>query len=289
MLNWIEYLFYPLFVAQIVLISVYLPGKMNQHMSHMLEKYPPEQYPRLYPQETAKYVLGQWKYRMANNVIAAIGFVLTALLLFVVNHGSFADDGYISEAWPAFYGLLQFSPLIVLELSASGQLKLMRDSNTSTTRSAELMPRRLFDYVSPVLVASAVVAALGAALFEMSLHDFVWSEDRFKRLAILIFVNSFFLLIGFSLLKGRKPDPYQSAADRTRVVSLNLRSLMFTSISISGFAALQSLDGVYNIDYLDASIMSLYLVVVASLSFGYLLRQQLAADIDFEVYRDAEA
>ena len=289
MLNWIEYLFYPFFIAQIVLVSLYLPGKMSQHMSYMLKNYPPEQYPKLYPQETDKYIIGQWKYRMANYVIAAIGFVLVGLLLFVVDHSSFADDGYISEAWPAFYGLLQFLPLIVLELSASGQLKLMRESNTSSKRSAELMPRRLFDFVAPALFVTAVVAALGAAAFEMALHDFVWSSDRLKRLAILLLTNGFFLVIGYGLLRGRKPDPYQSAADRTRIVGNNLRSLMFTSIAISAFAVLQSLDGVYEIDYLDAVIMSVYLQVVSMLSFGYLLHQQRLTDVDFEVYRDAKA
>lgn len=285
--TWTENLFYPLFAAQIVLLSIYLPAKMNKLMSAALEKYPPAQYPKLYPQAIDKYLIGQWKYRMFNNAIAVIGFILLGLLLFVVDHASFADDGYISEAWPAFYGMLQFLPLIVLEISASGQMKLMRDNNTSTTRSADLTPRRLFDYVPSALVAAAVVAALAAALFEMAIHDFVWSSDRAARLSILVVVNAFFLIIAYNLLKGRKPDPYQSAADRARLVSRNLRSLLFTSIAISAFAVLQSLDSVYDIDYLDAVVMSLYLQVVAILSFGYLLQQQLADDIDFEVYRDA--
>ncbi len=289
MLSWTETLFYPIFLAQIALISWYLPGRMSAHMSAALEKYPPDQYPKLYPQSVDRYIIGQWRYRLVNNAIAIVGLVVVGLMLFVVDHSTFADDGFISEAWPAFYGMLQFLPLLFLEFSASGQMKLMRENNESTKRSADLQPRRLFDYVSPRLLLVAVIAALAAFTFEMALHDFVWSVERLQRLAILLLVNSFFLAIGYTLLRGRKPDPYQSSEDRARLVRRNLRSLLFTSVAISVFAVYQSLDSVYAIDYLDAVMMSLYFQVVAALSFGYLLHGQLTDDADFEVYRDASA
>ena len=289
MLSWTEYLFYPFFLVQIALISWYLPGRMSAHMSSVLEKYPPDEYPKLYPHSLDQYVTSQRRYRMVNNAIAVIGLALVGLMLFVVDHSSFADDGFISEAWPAFYGMLQFLPLLYLEFAASSQLKLMRDNNASTKRSADLQPRRLFDYVSPQLLVVAIIAAVAAFTFEMALHDFIWSVERLQRLAILLLVNGFFLVIGYSLLRGKKPDPYQSSDDRARLVRRNLRSLLFTSIAISLFAVYQSLDSVYDIDYLDALMMSLYFQVVAALSFGYLLHGQLTDDIDFEVYRDAKA
>ncbi len=289
MLSWTEYLFYPIFLGQIALISWYLPGRMNAHMSAVLEKYPPDQYPKLYPQSEDCYITGQRRYRLMNNVIAFVGLLLIGLLLFVVDHAGFADDGFISEAWPAFYGMLQFLPLLFIEFSASGQWKLMREKNTSTKRSADLQPRRLFDYVSPRLLLVAVVAAVAAFTFEMAMHDFAWSVERLQRLSILLLVNGFFLVIGYSLLRGRKPDPYQSPEDRARLVRRNLTSLLFTSIAISLFAVYQSLDSVYDIDYLDALMMSLYFQVVAALSFGYLLHQQSIDDVNFEVYRDANA
>jgi len=127
-------LFYIVFLSQIFLLSFYLPGKILGRMKSVLEVYPPSQYPKLYPRPVEYYKKGQRRYRFVNRAIFLLGFVILFALLFIVDHASFADDGFISEAWPAAYGMIQFLPLIFLEFSEFSQFKQMRKANQDTTR-----------------------------------------------------------------------------------------------------------------------------------------------------------
>ena len=140
----------------------------------------------------------------------------------MVDHATFADDGYISEAFPAVYGMIQFLPLMALEISEFNQFKLMLQAKVSTTRTADLCRRGLFDFVSPKLF--------------FSLHSF-----------------------------------------------------LYASMALSVFWMTQAADDLYDLAFLDATIMSIYFQVVALLSIGTLLRNMKLEDVNFEVYRDSPA
>ena len=155
MLTWVDSLFYIAFLGQIFLISYYFPEKILGRMRYVLETYPPSKYPKLYPKPVEYYRIGQWAFKVINRFIILLGFLILLAMLFVVDHGSFADDGFISEAWPAAYGMIQFLPLMLLEFSEFSQFKLMRKANAATTRKAELRRRRLFGVVSPSLLGLA--------------------------------------------------------------------------------------------------------------------------------------
>ena len=78
-------------------------------------------------------------------------FIGTALLIYF---GVFAAENTTNnyfEGLPLMYGMLQFTPMIFLELLGAKQLKLMRKTDNRTNRKAELQPRRLFNYISPLL------------------------------------------------------------------------------------------------------------------------------------------
>jgi len=161
MLTWVENLFYVAFLGQIFLISYYFPRKILMRMRYVLETYPPSIYPRLYPKPVEYYRIGLSVFRAINNFIIILGFLILLAMLFLIDHSRFADDGFISEAWPAAFGIIQFLPLMLLEFSEFSQLKLMRKVNAATTRKAELRRRQLFDFVSPSLLISAVVLYSG--------------------------------------------------------------------------------------------------------------------------------
>ncbi len=110
-------LFYIAFLGQIFLISWYFPEKILRRMRYVLETYPPEQYPKLYPQSIERYRIGQAVFRAANRIVVVIGLGILLLVMFVIDHSTFADDGYISEFWPMLLGLIQFVPLVSLVIS----------------------------------------------------------------------------------------------------------------------------------------------------------------------------
>ena len=63
---WENILFYFLFLSQIILISFYFPRKMLKRIKYVLAKYPPEQYPNLYPKPGEYYEKIQHLYKYAN-------------------------------------------------------------------------------------------------------------------------------------------------------------------------------------------------------------------------------
>ena len=283
--NWANNLFYLVFLGQIFLASYWLPKVILGRMDALLKKHSPSTHPKLYPESIDRYRLGALAFKWANRVIFMLGFV--ALYgAYKLDHGTFADDGYISEAWPAAYGMIQFLPLMALELAGFRQFKLMREANTSRTRSAALRPRRLLDYVSPRLLALAIAGFLLVIGLDLAINDFhlALGSDAMQRDITMVVTNSLMILLGLWYLYGRKLDPYQASDDRVKQVKVQLNSLLLISTALSIFLMLQTADDVYDMDYLDAPLMSLYFQAIFALSIGYVLRTIKPEDIDFSVY-----
>jgi len=285
---WSNALFYIVFLGQILLMSWYFPRELLGRMQHVLEVYPPTTFPKLYPRPVEDYKIAQWKFRMVNRAILALGFVVLFSVMFVVDHSTFADDGYISEAFPLLYGLIQFLPLIALELSEFGHIKQMRKANATTVRKAELTRRGLFDVVSPALFAITLLFFASAILFDLYAHDFeiIWGHDTVERAIVLTVTNLMLAGVGAFTLYGRTRDPYQSSADRTRKVSASMRTLLYCSMALSVFFVTAAADDMFDINYLDAVVMSVYFQGIVLLSIGHILRNVKVEDIDFDVYKD---
>ena len=287
MLTLSDSLFYIVFTVQILLISYYFPQKILARMRHISEHYPAAQYPKLYPRSGDYYRIGQWAYRTANRVILALGFLIMLALLFVVDHASFAEDGYISEAWPAFYGMIQFLPFIALEFCEFSQFKLMRKANENPLRKAVLRPRRLFDHVSPYLVAGAFalfVVAIAADLY-VARDKLTMTTDAVQRSLVLLGGNIFMGSIAGWILYGRNLNPHQSFHDRGRQISAALHSFLYVSMAMSVFFVTETIDDVYPLNFLDATLLSLYFQIIVLLSVGHMMRTLRIEGINFDVYK----
>ena len=284
---WSNNAFYIIFLGQILLTSWYFPRQILGRMQQVLDTYPPSTYPKLYPRPIEEYKIAQWKFRMVNRVVLGLGFVILFAVMFLIDHSTFADDGYISEMFPAAYGMIQFLPLMALELSEFSQMKLMRKANASTVRKAELTRRGFFDLVSPLLFVVTLAFFAGALLFDLYVHNFEfrWGHDTMERAVVLTLTNLMLVGVGTFTLFTRTRDPHQSAADRARKVSASLTSLLYCSIALSVFFVTAAADDMYDIDFLDAILMSVYFQAVVWMSLGYLLRNIRIEDIDFDVYK----
>lgn len=291
MLTSAEILFGTAFLGQIFLTSYYFPRKILARMVHVRETYPPSQYPRLYPKPSEYYAVGLWAFKLATRIIFALGFVILFAVLFWVDHASFADDGFISEAFPAAYGIIQFLPLMALELSEFSQFKLMRKSHVVTTRTAGLRRREFFELVSPALLGLAVVLFAGAVLVDLYAHQFTisWAHDTVQRTVVFTITNLLLAAIGAWLLYGKKLNPHQTADERIKLVKTNLHSFLYLSMALSVFWITQAIDDVFDLDFLDATIMSLYFQLIVFLSIGHVLRNMRLEDMNFDVYKNSPA
>ena len=288
MVTWPNMLFYIIFLSQILLISYYFPEKILARMRSVLESYPPSIYPKLYVKPVEYYKMGQWVFKLVTRIILLLGFVMLFAIIFVVDHATFADDGFISEAWPMAYGVFQFLPLMALEFLEFSQFKLMRKANAGTTRRAVLRRRRLFDFVSPTIVGLATLLFLAAILFDLYVHDFVvqWGHDTVQRAMVMAGTNVFLAAIGAWHFYGRKLDPHQALGDRAKQLAAILKSMFYVSMALSVFIMTVAADDVFDLDFLDATLLSLYFQVIAFVSLGHVLRSLKLEDIDFDVYKN---
>jgi hypothetical protein len=284
---WSNTLFYIAFLSQIFLMSYYFPNKLLERMRHVLTSYPPTTYPKLYPKPVEQYIKAQLVFKYVSRFILLLGFLILYAIIFWGNHSTFADDGYISEFWPALYGMIQFLPLMAIEFSEFSHLKQMRNAHTASKRVAELRRRGLTDLVSPALIGMAVLIFAGAILFDLYVHDFdvSWGHDTVQRALVMACTNGLLALVGAWNLYGGKQDPHQSPADRAHKVAVSLKSLLYISMALSIFIAVTAADDIYKLDFIDATLMSVYFQAIALLSLGYILRSIKPEDIDFEVYK----
>ncbi len=288
---WSNNLFYIAFLSQIFLTSYYFPNKLLARMQHVLETYPPEKYPKLYPRPIEHYKMAHLAFKFVSRSILLLGFLVLFAVMFWVDHSTFADHGFISVAWPLAYGMIQFLPLIAVEYSEFSHLKQMRQANSASKRSADLRRRNLTDLVSPGLLGIALLLLAGAILFDLYVHDFAvsWDHDTIQRAIVLIVTNGFLIILGAWNLYGRRLDPHQSAEDRIQRISVALKSALYVSMALSVFIAITAADDMYKLDFIEAVIMSIYFQAIAILSLGYTLRSIKPGEMNFDVYKNGAA
>ena len=283
--TWANNLFYLIFLSQILLTSYYVPKRLLARMDRLLTEYPPERFPKLYPRPVEFYRFGQSVFRWASRCVLLLGFA--ALYgAYALDGGQIAKDGYISEAWPAVYGMIQFMPLMAMELMGFRQFQLMREANTDSKRTAVLRPRRLLDHVSWRLVLLTAVLLAANIAFAVYLKDFQVSltRDATQQALVVIGTNLALMLVGAWQLYGRKLDPYQTAEDRSQTTKVQLTSLFLVSCALSIFIITKWATDAFDLHFLDAPLISVYFQVIVALSIGYVLRSLHFEDINFDVY-----
>lgn len=277
-------LFYTVFISQIIALSYYIPKKMFARMQYVFSTYPPAEYPRLYPRDTGYYDRYNQRFKLANILIFALGFVIiiaSEALGYELKYG-------VGRLVVFVYAMLQFMPMIVLEISEYKRFKLMRRLKLETTRSANLKPRGFLDFISPVLLGAAVIMLFVACWFGFWINDFEvnWPHDAYEGTIILILTNLYFVLMVGWQVYGKKKDPYLAHVDRERQLNIVSTIAGGASISISLFYIATTLGDVYDLVAFEASISSLYFQLIGLFAFGIMLQAKNIDDMDFSVYKE---
>jgi hypothetical protein len=279
----INILFYALFLSQIILISYYYPKQIINRIDGVLKKFPPEDYPKLYPESTEKVIAAKIRYKFLNQIILIIGLILMGVHALMST--DYDSNQKFAEGLPLMFGMVQFIPFMLLEISGCRQFKLMRKANRSTSRSAGLAPRKLFDYVSPVAVISAVVLVLAYILFDLYVNDFIFTHDIMIKILTLSLVHALFIGLTIWHLTGKRLDPYQAIKDRSQQTEFSLQSMVSVSMFLSLFLIANSAVDFYQLGYLEIIINSIYFQVIAFLGIGGMLKTIRLDNINFDVYK----
>lgn len=279
----INILFYVLFLSQILLISYYYPKQIINRIEGVLKKYPPELYPKLYPESVDKVIASKTRYQLLNQIIMMVGFAL--MIGYALMSNDYDDKQKHAEGLPLMFGMVQFIPFMLLEISGCRQFRLMRKANSKTSRSADLTPRRLFDYVSPLSVVAAIASLAGYIFFDLYINDFTFTSDIIIKFITLVMVHALFIALAVWHLTGKRLDPHQATKDRTNQTEFSLQSMIAVSIFLSLFLMANSAVDVYQLGYLEIIINTIYFQVIAFFGIGNMLKTIRIDNINFDVYK----
>jgi len=272
-------LLYLAFTSQILLISVILPRVLLSRVRNVMETHPPSQYPKLYPVSSDVLEARLRTYRVLNLVAVPVGI---ALLLSRVSSANGEILNWDDQAALGVFAILQFVPMILAERFEAKYRGLMKASNSRSTRTAVLQPRRLFDFVSPTLFAFALLtyfAFIGLVAY-ISRSPFPGFAGSWNAIWLTV-VNLFFVWRIHRSMYSKRTDPYQSDEDRMRQIRRSVTVMFWVSIMMTAFIALGFVLAATELRSFTAVATSLYLQLCALVGY-FTLRYD---DVDYEVYR----
>lgn len=280
---WIETLFFIVFGTQIFLMSHYYPKRILNRMDYIFKHYPIETHAKLYPDGYEKALKGKIIFSLINSTILVLGIIiLVALAVFIFEGG--ADIKKFNFV-PMAFGMAQAIPLFILEISGFKAFKKMRNQNQDTTRSAELNPRGLLNFVSPIRLLMTISTLVICVFVMLTLSDFNIGEKEAILLGSMGLANALFIVLGYILIHGKKLDPHQSAADRHNATAVVITSYTSISMLISVFFIFNLSVDEFSLHAWEPMFNSLYWLSIMFLSTGSMLKHVNVEDINYDVYK----
>ncbi|WP_206484101.1 hypothetical protein [Thalassotalea sp. G2M2-11] len=270
-------------LSQIWFLSYFYPTQVVRRIDYVLSHCPEKEYPKLYPISVERIKTIKICYQYANYLFIILGLMMISYFTLIVP--DYNDHLNILDDLPLLFGLAQMLPLFLLEILSCKHLKLMREQHHQNNRKAELQPRRLFNYVSPVSVAVAVFTYIVFIGFELYLSGLTLTTDVAIKIATVTGVNILFIILVMANLYGKKRDPYQTNAQRHKQTQFVIHSMVFVSIFMTLYIIAHSWVNAYQFNLAEIIINSLYFQVIALFSIGTLLGRFKIEDINFDVYR----
>lgn len=123
---------------------------------------------------------------------------------------------------------------------AARSMKALKSSLADGKRKAVLQRRRLFDFVSPLLVFLAVAscALLVALVLYIRQHPFP-GFDALPYLVVTSLLFGFFAFLVYGWLYGRNRVPLATHADRLLTIRVTVKTLLCTGIGFTVFSTLE--------------------------------------------------
>ncbi|WP_199611448.1 hypothetical protein [Flocculibacter collagenilyticus] len=276
----IEVLFYILFFAQIVIISHYYPRKFLAITRDIIRTHPPEEYPKLYPLPLSVLERKMRFYSDLN---------LTALLigLGILIHGITASNGQLLN-WDngtviTGYIFIQVIPILYASYAGCEYSKIMKLSNKSNKRYADLTPRKLSHYVSPYyLYAAGICYLLFIALVVYFMYHPFDGFAGLGNIAGVTFLNLFFATLILRQLYGKNSVPLMSSQDKFLQLQNSIKIAVFVSIAMTVHISLSIIFSAVNQPQLQDSMHSLYMLVI----FIFACKHIKIDLLDFDVYKE---
>jgi hypothetical protein len=202
-----------LFASQVFVLSFLTPRRSRQFNALMFRRYPPEQYPKLYPVPREKV---QRRLDSMKPLYLAAGGVAAITLFVSLIHG--ADSVELARRMFCCL-ILQILPLYVSLIWTIRAARAFRAMPPPHVRSVELRPWRVVDFVSRLWIGLGLVGQVMA--LACSVVAYLHRREALLMVLFCSIISGALLIRMIYVLLGRaairRADPYMSAADIFRV------------------------------------------------------------------------
>lgn len=256
-------------------------------MDFMFKHCPYDTHSKMYPGGLEKAVKGKTVFGLIQNIILTLGLLLLVSLSYVMFSGeiSLKHLGFV----PLVFGMLQGLSFFLLEISGFKQLKHMRQLNQLSERTAELSPRNVFNFITPLQLLLTISANLLCIYLTLRFNEYQLTADIIVIIGSLCLSNLMFIVVGYSMVHGKKLDPYQSAKDRHNNIQASLHAFISVSILISLYLTINEAVNHYSLDKWEPVFNSMYWILIMSLGLGATLKHLDIKEINFDVYKGTPA
>lgn len=249
------------------------------------------EYPKLYqnslfvnPDKIARKAMSV--YRVVNVIIASFGLGLL-ILMATSDYKPSMIKANEDMVFVIFYFGLQIAPHMLLEILTYKWYGNMRKIAVLPTRTADLTPRRLSDFIPlPVVVLAVVLYGTWLTLFLVG--DGFGSEHatRIYFYIFMVTLSHFFLAVMTArFIKGKKHGPHQARADQMRSIKVAVNSNVFSSILLSLYLTVDNHVADFNLTQYEPVFLSLFLTLIIAVSVLVLHQINKIEDVDFSAYK----
>jgi hypothetical protein len=262
------YAFLAMFTLQILAMSFLYPTWFIRYLRLLATSIPAERLAQLYPDVDLDVARERFvtRYRALNAGIAVLGLLLLGWLCSYMRR---PDWRYVSvEVLVTVYAMLQMIlPLSLVIWHGVRFNRVPRRELLEGKRKASLQRRGLFDFVSPFSVLFAVLSYVLFAGFVIYVQ-----QRQFPGSSGLITLGGITLIYAlqaaviYAALYGRKPNPFETHADRRRTIGLVVKCCVYSCIACVVFVSLNLTLGLLDLQRWQPLALSVFLVITALLS-----------------------
>ncbi len=259
------YLFAAMFAAQILILSIRHPAKLDRRLRAQMIRYPAGSLPQLYPNDMDDVRGKLVFYRRLNTAIALLGLILLGALFNYMQRPGW-DDGPVETA-VSLYFMLQMFPFCLCIWWEANINKALRSALQTEKRKATLQPRRLFDFVSPFIVFVTLLCypLFAALVFYFQQNPFPGFAGIRVNMAI---ITALYVVTAFSVyrsLYGRKSNPLETNEDRMRKIEVTVKVLIYSCLAAVVFLSFNFTLVSLDLQRLEPLAQSLYFLLCAVL------------------------
>ncbi|MEO8307390.1 MAG: hypothetical protein ABI616_05055 [Pseudomonadota bacterium] len=219
--------------------SILAPALLISRVRERVASFPVERFAELFPGVDKNLSAAHFatRYRTLNFGIAALGLVLLVWFFNYMRRPGWHEATVLLLIFG--YLLAQLAPLFLIGRSAAKYNRMLRASSGDGKRKAVLQRRGLFDFVSPLVVALAVLTYFLFAAFVLYIRQHPFPGfGGFTNLGVVTLVYALGAVVIFGSVNGKKRNPLQTHADRIYTMGIVVKTFFYTCIGTTLFVSL---------------------------------------------------